>query len=222
MADNNEIQRPKFPEGASSWWNLPRKEMTPEQLEIKRKYDKELKIFYRTDPKYKEKDLETQRKYTEKNRKKVYERNREWRKNNWDAVYKQRKESGSQRKNINKWYHNKGKHNINHVLSERLRVRIRRALHGKDKSKPTLELLGCDIDFFKQHLENQFQENMSWDNYGEWHIDHINPCCSFDLSIPEEQQKCFNYTNLRPLWGKENILKSKEDRKKSIKNTRKN
>jgi hypothetical protein len=218
MQDDIEIQRPKFPEGVSLWWNLPRKDMTPEQLEIKRKYDKESKTFYRNNPEYKQKDLESQRRYTEKNRKKVYERNQEWRKNNWDAVYKQRKESGSQRRNINKWYHSRGKHNINHVLSERLRIRIRRALHGKCKSKSTIELLGCDVDFFKLHLQNQFQENMSWDNYGEWHIDHIIPCCSFDLSIPEEQFKCFNYVNLRPLWGIENLLKSKEDKKISINN----
>jgi hypothetical protein len=47
---------------------------------------------------------------------------------------------------------------------------------------------------------------MNWDNYGfyGWHIDHIRPCASFDLSKPSEQRKCFNYTNLQPLWATEN------------------
>ena len=48
---------------------------------------------------------------------------------------------------------------------------------------------------------------MSWDNYGDWHIDHIRPCCSFDLSKIEEQEKCFHYSNLQPLWAEENMTK---------------
>lgn len=51
---------------------------------------------------------------------------------------------------------------------------------------------------------------MSWENYGirGWHIDHIKPCASFDLSIIEEQKECFHYTNLQPLWWHENLAKS--------------
>ena len=48
---------------------------------------------------------------------------------------------------------------------------------------------------------------MSWNNYGKWHVDHIRPCIDFDLSKPEEQQKCFHYTNLQPLWAEENMRK---------------
>jgi len=57
------------------------------------------------------------------------------------------------------------------------------------------------------HLERQFKDGISWDNYGEWHIDHIRPCAKFDLSKPEEQRACFHYTNLQPLWEKENVSK---------------
>lgn len=48
---------------------------------------------------------------------------------------------------------------------------------------------------------------MSWENYGKWHIDHIKPCSKFDLTVKEEQYKCFHYSNLQPLWGPENSAK---------------
>jgi len=77
------------------------------------------------------------------------------------------------------------------------------------KSKSTLELLGCTIDEVRLHLESQFQEGMTWDNHGVhgWHIDHIRPCASFDLTDPEQQKQCFHYTNLQPLWAIDNIRK---------------
>ena len=57
------------------------------------------------------------------------------------------------------------------------------------------------------YLAAKFQEGMSWDNHGEWHIDHIKPCCKFNLLDDEEQRKCFHYTNLQPLWSKDNLSK---------------
>jgi hypothetical protein len=59
------------------------------------------------------------------------------------------------------------------------------------------------------HLEAQFRDGMSWDNYGRygWHIDHIIPCSSFDLTDTDQQRKCFHYTNLQPLWAHENLSK---------------
>ena len=48
---------------------------------------------------------------------------------------------------------------------------------------------------------------MSWDNYGDWHIDHITPKSTFDLSDPDEIRACWSLPNLRPLWGKDNIRK---------------
>ena len=63
------------------------------------------------------------------------------------------------------------------------------------------------MPFVKKWIESQFVDGMSWDNHGEWHIDHIRPCASFDLTDPEQQKECFNYKNLQPLWAKDNLSK---------------
>jgi hypothetical protein len=67
--------------------------------------------------------------------------------------------------------------------------------------------LGCTIDELWNHLEKQFKPGMTKQNYGEWHVDHVLPCVSFDLSKEENQKKCFHYTNLQPLWAEENFKK---------------
>lgn len=68
--------------------------------------------------------------------------------------------------------------------------------------------LGCDIKYFMTHLETQFTDEMTWDNQGEWHLDHIIPCSSFDLTNDFEIFACFNYRNYQPLMGIDNIIKS--------------
>lgn len=96
-------------------------------------------------------------------------------------------------------------------LEETLRGRLYSAIKSQStrKSQKTMELLGCSSDFAKKHLESQFRDGMSWDNHSlfGWHIDHIRPCASFDLSDPEQQKECFHYTNLQPLWASENLSK---------------
>jgi hypothetical protein len=88
-----------------------------------------------------------------------------------------------------------------------IRRRILLALKGKNKSANTMKLLGADIEQVWKHLESTFKPGMTKENHGEWHIDHIIPCISFDLSKPEEQAKCFHYTNLQALWAHENLSK---------------
>lgn len=94
-------------------------------------------------------------------------------------------------------------------LAVYMRVRTRKALKGIQKSARTMQLLGCDIDTLKKHLESQFKPGMSWDNYcyTGWHVDHIKPCAKFDLSDPAQQLACFSFRNLQPLWHKDNIRK---------------
>lgn len=107
-----------------------------------------------------------------------------------------------------KYQSNRLKTNPYFRMTQNLRRRINSALHGKNKSQNTLSMIGCTIEELKLYLEKQFTKGMSWDNYGEWHIDHIKPCASFDLSLENEQKLCFHYTNLQPLWAEDNLRKS--------------
>ena len=100
-------------------------------------------------------------------------------------------------------------------LANGLRNRLKNALHGNYKSGSAVRDLGCSIEELKQRLEKQFYTNsetgemMTWDNYGYrgWHVDHIIPLASFDLTKREQLLKACHYTNLQPLWAKENLSK---------------
>ena len=100
---------------------------------------------------------------------------------------------------------------INYRISSRLRTRVWSAVKNQssNKSNHSADLLGCNMEEFKNYLESKFSEGMTWNNYGMWHIDHIKACATFDLSLPSEQIKCFHYTNLQPLWRMDNFIKGK-------------
>ena len=137
-----------------------------------------------------DKNRESYRKYYSENREKLLLRNREWRISNQDKVRKYGKDKKS-------------------ILAKNLRNRVSKALNGGPKTQKTLALLGCDIDFLVKHLESKFLDGMCWENYGThgWHVDHIIPCCKFDLTDPSQQSMCFHYSNLQPLWAKDNHSK---------------
>lgn len=90
-----------------------------------------------------------------------------------------------------------------------MRTRIGKLIKRGDKSAATKELLGCDRETFVAHIEKQFKPGMTWDNWSfhGWHVDHIKPLISFDLTVPEQQKAAFHYTNLQPLWAAENMIK---------------
>ena len=92
------------------------------------------------------------------------------------------------------------------ILSN-LRHRLWGALKGNTRAGTTKELVGCSPEYLINYLDSQFDDEMSWYNYGRWHVDHIIPCASFDFTDEEEQKKCFNYLNLQPMWGEINISK---------------
>ena len=162
-------------------------------------YQKNKTILQEKHKIYREEKADEIREYRLKNRDRIREVNRAWGKKNIKRILKYAK--------------NKRETDIQFRIRESIRNRINSAIVYQKTTKQgsSLKLLGCSIQNAKEHLEKQFKEGMSWENYGHktWHIDHILPCASFDLTDPEQQKKCFHYTNLQPLWAKENISKGK-------------
>ena len=114
----------------------------------------------------------------------------------------------------NNWAKTQRASNPQYKLKQLLRDRYLDALKrhtngGKvNKYHSAMKLLGCDIEYYKQYLEQQFQYDMTWENHGRlWEIDHIKPCAAFDLTKEEEQKQCFNYINTQPLYKSDNRSK---------------
>jgi hypothetical protein len=129
------------------------------------------------------------------------------RKKNYYLKNKERLINYSREYNRNKYQQDKH-YKLKMNIKSRINLLLKKQ-HAK-KSNRTLELLGCDLETLMIHLESKFSEGMSWENHGlyGWHIDHIIPCSHFDLTDFEQQKRCFHYTNLQPLWAKDNLVKS--------------
>ena len=95
-----------------------------------------------------------------------------------------------------------------HQLARRLITVIQNCLR-KNKPLPLAwqELLGCDLEYFQEHVEKLFRPGMTWGNWGEWHLDHIKPLVSFSLDFRPELLAACNYRNLQPLWAPDNCSK---------------
>ena len=111
---------------------------------------------------------------------------------------------------MNNWKKERLKTDVQYKLGCNLRIRLSMALRGRVKTGSAIEMLGCSISELKKYLEGQFIENMDWDNYGRlgWHIDHIKPLSSFDLTDKEQLAEVCHFTNLQPLWAKDNWAKN--------------
>jgi len=93
-----------------------------------------------------------------------------------------------------------------------LRIRMHSLLKKKQIAKKgniAVDNLGCSLNLLKSYLESKFQPEMTWDNWSRtgWHIDHIRPLSSFNLTDPEQLKQACHYTNLQPLWAKNNLIK---------------
>jgi biotin operon repressor len=134
-----------------------------------------------------------------------------------------KKNTGKMSKYMTEYDKKRKKIDPNYKLRKTLRSRIGCAI-SRIKAKKhmnTMELTGCSINYLKKYFESLFEPGMTWKNHGEWHIDHIIPCSSWDLTKLQNQQVCFNYRNLQPLWEMENLEKhakyNKKDKEKLIK-----
>ena len=110
-----------------------------------------------------------------------------------------------------KYNRRRTKEDINFRILHNLRTRVLSAIKNNSKRGTTMKLLGCTITFLKIYLSSKFANGMTWDNYGKgegkWNMDHIIPCDKFDFSKKEDQEACFHYTNLQPLWSIDNSIK---------------
>jgi hypothetical protein len=166
-----------------------------------------------------------------KNKEKVAEKGKEYRLKNKELIAQRRKDDIVNRRiRLANWIARNPEKHKEHVrrqiartkacpirkLNKNIRTRIIMAMKGKNKSAPTLKLMGCSFIELRSYIESKFLPGMNWENHGrwkrgepmKWHIDHIIPCDAFDLTKPEEQEKCFHYTNLQPLWAIDNCIKN--------------
>lgn len=122
-----------------------------------------------------------------------------WRRDNPDQIAASRRKS---------WL--KRKANPSMRIESSLRGRIYKAVKKPGKLASFQELCGCSREFLRGRLESFFRPGMTWDNYGPiWHVDHIRPCSSFDLTHLSQQRECFHYSNLQPLFAVDNLRKGK-------------
>ena len=171
--------------------------ITLRNLKWKEKNEEKVKGYKK---KWERDNIEYRKEYYEKNKESIKERAKKWEKENPEKKRKRRRE----------WYPKAKKNNIQFRLSERLRHRLYQALKGNVKNGSAVHDLGCTLEELKVHLENQFEEGMTWENWkiDGWHIDHIKPLNSFDLTDPKQLKEACHYTNLQPLWWYDNISKS--------------
>lgn len=173
---------------------------------------------------YREANIEKMRQkdkdYYQSNKNEVLAKAQEYRKKNRDAICSQKKEYYNANKDKITEYHKNHKeqrniqkkiHRQNNPIVgvvESLKVRIHRVLKST-KTDKCWQYIGCNKPFLQEWIESQFDDKMSWDNYGKyWHLDHVIAINLFDMTSQENRKVCFHWTNLRPLEKTENMSKS--------------
>jgi hypothetical protein len=156
--------------------------------------------------------------------KKWYEKNRErrlnyfsdWQKENYEYRKKYmeeyRKQNKEKIKEVKRTYQKEKRHTdpIYKLISNfRTAIYIVLKENKLDKYTNYFNMVGYSAEQLKKHLEEQFTDGMNWENYGQWHIDHIKPISSFEFDSSEHKQfkVCWSLDNLQPMWGIENIKK---------------
>jgi hypothetical protein len=194
--------RNEINEKAKKW----RKENPEKYKEIINRYleknphmsSKERGKKYRESEEWKEKFRKSSKEFYLKNLEEVRKKRKEY--------YYENKEKERRKNDL--WRNKKMKTDGFFRMKKRLRERIRAFFKGKSIGKKTKEIVGLDYEEFKNYITNKFTEGMSWENYGEWHLDHIIPLC--EAKNTEDLLKLNHYTNLQPLWAKDNLIKNRK------------
>lgn len=168
-----------------------------------------------TDPKLRKKAYNKSycKTYYTQNKNELNIKGKKWKEKNKELVRKIQKQYRSiNKEKLDKYnveWKRKNKNNVQYNISCNLRRRLNKALNCNYKSGSAVRDLGCTIDELKIYLESKFQSGMNWDNYGlyGWHIDHIKPLASFDLTDRNQLLEACHYTNLQPLWANDNLTK---------------
>ena len=175
-----------------------------------KKGNQKQKEKYQSDPTFRRELLDKKKNYRNNNpefKKKIYLRDNEKKREKYRTNEKFRNETLER---TGKRVKERFKSDLNYRLRMLLRGRIRSVMRTQraKKNSQVYSLIGCSLEYLKQHLENQFTEGMNWSNIGKWHIDHIYPLSKFDLTKLDQQKLAFHYSNLQPLWAEENLKKS--------------
>ena len=157
---------------------------------------------YESKPETKKRKSENHKNWSEKNKEYLTEYNKKWRTENVDKWRKTKRDYERNRKARDPLYKliNNFRTAIYQVLKE----------NNINKNGHYFEILKYTPEDLISHLETKFTNGMTWDNYGEWHVDHVKPISSYIiLEIGDDEfMNCWSLNNLQPLWGKENISKS--------------
>lgn len=157
------------------------------------------------DKRYYEKNKEEIKEYykdwAEENRLKLRDYHSKWREENRETV----------NENTRLWYLNKRRTDAGFRLKSNTRTAVYTCLKEANvaKYRSTFETLGYTLEDLMKHLESKFKEGMTWENYGEWHVDHIIPMSKFNFTSTDDREfsLCWDLVNLQPLWGIENWVK---------------
>lgn len=137
-----------------------------------------------------------------------------WKRGHKDLINKLNRASKSRHKESVSAYNvayakNKYKTNIAFRLKTIMSANINQSLRGKKNRRSWSELVGYTVDDLRKELTKKMLPGMTWENYGEWHIDHIIPITAFNIDSYNciDFKKCWSLSNLRPLWRLDNLLK---------------
>ena len=162
------------------------------------------KVYYQTNN---EQIKSIVRLYRENNKSYINARNREYYIKNKYCIKKYQKEyRKNNRKSINEYIRNRRTKDVVFKLRHYISTGIRASLKSNKAGRNWENIIGYTVMDLKAHLEKQFSHNMSWTNYGKWHIDHCRPISWFD-NTEEGVLKAWELSNLQPMWAHENLVK---------------